>query len=78
MPEVCRKMRKTRKLGSVPQRRFNARRLLHKIKLLAFEASLTIVFLYWLAKCVTHELAFDAPPAPARVVQADVSPTGKR
>jgi len=59
------------------RRRFNPHRLFRQIKLLAFEAALTIVFLYWLGKSVAHEIGLDGPPA-FQPVQVDVCGADKR
>lgn len=40
-------------------------RLFHKVKLLAFEAGITIVFLFWVVKEVRHQLEWDKPDPPA-------------
>jgi hypothetical protein len=39
-------------------------RLFHKIKIIAFEAGITIVFLFWVVKEVRHQLEWDRPVPP--------------
>jgi len=39
-------------------------RLFHKIKIIAFEAGITIVFLFWVVKEVRHQLEWDRPAPP--------------
>jgi hypothetical protein len=39
-------------------------RLFHKIKIIAFEAGITIVFLFWVVKEVRHQLEWDKPEPP--------------
>ncbi|MSV34524.1 MAG: hypothetical protein EXQ47_02855 [Bryobacterales bacterium] len=60
-----------------PRKKFDPIRLFHKIKLLAFEAGITIVFIFWVVKEVRHQLEWDRP-APPKLEQSDLSHVGKR
>jgi hypothetical protein len=65
----------------VPRRRrkFDPIRLFHKIKIIAFEAGITIVFLFWVAKEVRHQLEWDKPePRRAEESVKAASPTKPR
>ena len=45
-------------------RKYDLIRLFHKIKIIAFEAGITIVFLFWVVKEVRHQLEWDRPEPP--------------
>ena len=61
------------------RREFDPLRLLHSIKLIAFETALTIVFLAWLAKEVSHQLGWSQPPVTQPALpKVDVQGSGKR
>ena len=53
-----------------PRKKFDPIRLFHKIKLLAFEAGITIVFIYWVVKEVRHQLGWDRP-APSHIERTE-------
>jgi len=52
------------------RRKFDALRLFDKVKLIAFEAAITIVFIVWLVREVRHELGYDYEHGP-REAQTD-------
>ncbi len=53
-----------------PRKKLDPIRLFHKIKLLALEVGITIVFIFWVVKEVRHQLEWDRP-APHQFEQSD-------